>query len=70
MLHAQPQLAVGLGQDEVLVHSPVSPGSASMGMLPRPFPKEDLEGDVSRENCRVALSQGMLWEGVCHPTAS
>lgn len=63
-------LAVGLGQDGVSVHSAVSLRTASMGMLPRPFPKEHPKGDVSRESCRVAPSQGMLWEGASHPTAS
>lgn len=71
VLHAQPWLALGLGQDGVPVHSPAPPSTASMGMMPRLFPKEHLEGDVSRESCRVAPSQGMLWEGGAHhPTAS
>lgn len=61
---------MGLGQDGVSMHSPVSRGTASMEMLSRPFPKEHSKGDVSRESYRVAPTQGMLWEEACRPIAS
>lgn len=58
------------GQDGMSVPSPASAGTAAVGTLPGLFPQRGrgCVTGVSGERCRVAPSQGMLWEGaLCTP---